>query len=695
MRIKKIYFNRLYNQWKGEPLYVEDGLRDDCLYVRIMDVKYEDGSINTVTADFKDLNGYSYSVLGETEYKKRLAIFKIPLSILSNNGIYEVDFSISYNSKDTDKNYKKTAIQTFEIVDAIESDDEAIQNDPKYPILTDLINQLADYKIDMTEYPKKEEVNEIIDLKFDDFPIDKIIEKIRKDGYITQDKVNDILRDYVKKFDLGDYAKRTDLNKYVTYINFNNTLNRYILKKTVEDNYVLKENGKQLSTHDFTDELYNKLIDIDINNIEIDLHEYQKIVDNNLDTDNKEITKAINELNKKIPTKTSQLKNDSNYVARNELHKHNNIDILNNITYFDINKWNNKSDFSGRYSDLEDLPKIPSKVSELINDNNYVDDSYVIEKIAEASLSNKDVDLSAYATKNFVIDTLASDVKNLTLVNSSAKVSQNIIDYLNEIVKYFLSNNTIKNNKIKYYYILRGKINPLDDEFQLSVNDEFYTNVSYISMLNIECKTLTTFLFTNEGMIRLETPVETVVSGDGTYINLSVTELGSVYLNNSNNSNVNIDDVIQAIISDDKNNLSEFKTYSNSMIENRLLEVNTDITEVSDNLSGVGNRVDYLEQRETYLTESLKNIQVSSSDIYIGSDENIAKDYKLWINSEDTINSSEIKENVQNLNTALNSIVGLDTDIKLDDYITVKSVNEMTQTIGNIFNSLNLEGSDL
>lgn len=695
MRIKKIYFNRLYNQWKGEPLYVEDGLRDDCLYVRIMDVKYEDGSINAVTADFKDLNGYSYSVLGETNYKKRLAIFKIPLSILSNNGIYEVAFSISYNSKDTDKNYKKTAIQTFEIVDAIESDDEAIQNDPKYPILTDLINQLADYKIDMTEYPKKEEVNEIIDLKFDDFPIDKIIEKIRKDGYITQEKVNEILRDYVKKFDLGDYAKRTDLNKYVTYITFNNTLDRYILKKTVEDNYVLKESGKQLSTHDFTDELYNKLIDIDINNIEIDLHEYQKIVDNNLETNNKEITKAINELNKKIPTKTSQLKNDSNYVARNELHKHNNIDILNNITYFDINKWNNKSDFSGRYSDLEDLPKIPSKVSELINDNNYVDDNYVIKKIAEASLPDKEIDLSAYATKDFVIDTLASDVKNLTLVNSSAKVSQNIIDYLNEIVKCFLSNNTIKNNKIKYYYILRGKINPLDDEFQLSVNDEFYTNVSYISMLNIECKTLTTFLFTNEGMIRLETPVETVVSGDGTYINLSVTELGSVYLNNSNNSNVNIDDVIQAIISDDKNNLSEFKTYSNSMIENRLLEVNTDITEVSDNLSGVGNRVDYLEQRETYLTESLKNIQVSSSDIYIGNDEEIAKDYKLWINSEDTINSSEIKENVQNLNIALNSIVGLDTDIKLDDYITVKSVNEMTQTIGDIFNSLNLEGSDL
>ena len=33
---------------------------------------------------------------------------------------------------------------------------------------------------------------------------------------------------------------RTDLNKYVPYITFNNALDRYILKKTVEDNYVLK-----------------------------------------------------------------------------------------------------------------------------------------------------------------------------------------------------------------------------------------------------------------------------------------------------------------------------------------------------------------------------------------------------------------------------------------------------------------------
>ena len=59
MRIKKIYFNRMYDQWRGEPLYVEDGLDDDKLYIRIMDVPdYKEGAINTITADYKDFIFY-------------------------------------------------------------------------------------------------------------------------------------------------------------------------------------------------------------------------------------------------------------------------------------------------------------------------------------------------------------------------------------------------------------------------------------------------------------------------------------------------------------------------------------------------------------------------------------------------------------------------------------------------------------
>ena len=91
----------MYDQWRGEPLYVEDGLDDDKLYIRIMDVEnYKRGSVNTITVDYKDLNGATYTILGECDYDKRLAIFDIPLSILSNNGIYEVGFSMTFNAKD-------------------------------------------------------------------------------------------------------------------------------------------------------------------------------------------------------------------------------------------------------------------------------------------------------------------------------------------------------------------------------------------------------------------------------------------------------------------------------------------------------------------------------------------------------------------------------------------------------------------
>ena len=160
MRIKKLYFSRTYNQWKGEPLFVEDGLENSCLYVRMLDVNFDEGAVNVVTAEFKDLNGYVHPILAECDYAKKLAIFKIPLAILSNNGIYEVGFSISYN----EGGYIKSAIQTFEIIDAIEVDNEAIIQDANYSILTALINQLAGYKVDTSIFPTREEMNKAIEL---------------------------------------------------------------------------------------------------------------------------------------------------------------------------------------------------------------------------------------------------------------------------------------------------------------------------------------------------------------------------------------------------------------------------------------------------------------------------------------------------------------------------------------------------
>ena len=54
---------------------------------------------------------------------------------------------------------------------------------------------------------------------------------------------------------------------------------------------------------------------------------------------------------------------------------------------------------SGSYDDLTDKPIIPTRTSELANNSDFVDSAFVSQKIAEASLSGGEVDLSGYVTK--------------------------------------------------------------------------------------------------------------------------------------------------------------------------------------------------------------------------------------------------------------------------------------------------------
>ena len=86
------------------------------------------------------------------------------------------------------------------------------------------------------------------------------------------------------------------------------------------------------------------------------------------------------------------------------VHSHDNKDVLDGIKLDDITRWNAKSDFSGSYLDLSDLPTIPTKVSQLENDVPYASEAYVLNKIAEAELNDKEVDLSGYATKDDLLD---------------------------------------------------------------------------------------------------------------------------------------------------------------------------------------------------------------------------------------------------------------------------------------------------
>lgn len=99
------------------------------------------------------------------------------------------------------------------------------------------------------------------------------------------------------------------------------------------------------------------------------------------------------------------------------VHEHTNKDVLDSITALDISAWNAKSDFSGSYNDLTDKPTIPTNVSQLTNDLSLATENFVINKIAEAELNQKEVDLSGYATKDDLNNYVSYEEFNLSLVD--------------------------------------------------------------------------------------------------------------------------------------------------------------------------------------------------------------------------------------------------------------------------------------
>lgn len=73
-----------------------------------------------------------------------------------------------------------------------------------------------------------------------------------------------------------------------------------------------------------------------------------------------------------IPTKTSELTNDSGFITSyTETDPVFNASAAKNITSSDITNWNNKSTFSGSYNDLTNKPTIPDELADLSDDSTH------------------------------------------------------------------------------------------------------------------------------------------------------------------------------------------------------------------------------------------------------------------------------------------------------------------------------------
>ena len=115
-----------------------------------------------------------------------------------------------------------------------------------------------------------------------------------------------------------------------------------------------------------------------------------------------------------------------------QIHDHDNKQVLDSITLYDIENWNAKSNFSGSYNDLIDLPKLPTKFSDLVNDINLATETFVIDKIAEINLSD-------YATLDDISTLVDEDKLTMTLndyvLNKDLEDNYATVLYVDKIIK--------------------------------------------------------------------------------------------------------------------------------------------------------------------------------------------------------------------------------------------------------------------
>lgn len=183
----------------------------------------------------------------------------------------------------------------------------------------------------------------------------------------------------------------TDAKNHVVGTEYkdSNYRNTFATKQQLDD-YVQKEEGKGLSTNDFTSELKSKLVNMTPGNYALksdipDVSKFITSVPSEYVTES-ELDKKNYALKSDIPTNVSELTNDANYAVQSD---------------------------------------IPSKTSDLTNDSEYTSKSYVAVEIADAiskaQLAPGEVDMSAYYNKNEVDDKIAN--QSVATVSSKGLMS--------------------------------------------------------------------------------------------------------------------------------------------------------------------------------------------------------------------------------------------------------------------------------
>lgn len=109
------------------------------------------------------------------------------------------------------------------------------------------------------------------------------------------------------------------------------------------------------------------------------------------------------------------------------------------ITQEDIASWNNKSEFSGDYNDLTNSPLIPTKTSQLTNDSGY------LNKIPSEYVTDEELASKGYLTEHQDISNLATKKELSDGLNSKANSTHTHNQYLTSIPSEYVTESELNN----------------------------------------------------------------------------------------------------------------------------------------------------------------------------------------------------------------------------------------------------------
>ena len=173
-------------------------------------------------------------------------------------------------------------------------------------------------------------------------------------------------------------------------------------------------------------------------------------------------------------------------VGISQLHNHENKEILDTISANKINEWDNKSNFNGDYNSLTNKPTIPTKVSDLQNDSGYLtehqDISGKVDKVNGKSLISDDEIKRLSTLKNYDDTNIYLQLNDIESEINELKEGNIDIDLTNYVTKDELSEKADKselhshNNKSILDGITNGKIVEWDNKSTFSGNYNDLTN---------------------------------------------------------------------------------------------------------------------------------------------------------------------------------------------------------------------------